>query len=131
DHLIHCDRGFGGVNDGFEFGFQGHVASSTSRKTELPGHYISTKPVIPFHGPILHLQSSLTASWFFITSSKWECLRMRISPKSFSCRSWIACRRTSSNRARNIHTSACRDCTLESICLSRIGRSSKLSRRRK
>src|SRR5437016_13527808 len=53
----------------------------------------------------IYFQSSLTPTCSLITASNPACLRSRISPNNRSCRSWIACRRTSSSRARNIHRS--------------------------
>src|SRR5229473_6048437 len=79
----------------------------------------------------IYFQSSLTAACSLITASNPECLRSKISPNNRSCRSWIACRRTSSSSARNMHTSACRDWTFCKICFNRSGRSSSESLRRK
>src|SRR5208282_2703822 len=131
ENLVKRDGNFRRVNDSFELGSETHKVSCQCLPVESraspPGGRAS-RPSL--HQPLFsHFQSSRTAACSVITSSKWECLRTSTSPKTLSCRTWIACRRTSSSSARNMQTSPARDATLPSICFSRIGRSSSASRR--
>src|SRR5919108_1914888 len=81
DDLLDRHRLLCRINDGFDFSLQAHD------------------------------QSSLTAaSPSENTVSNFSFFLIRISPNSRSWRSKMACKRTNSNSARNVHTSARRDC---------------------